>query len=374
MKIITMQENLKRGLAIVLHAIAGKSTLPVLAHVLLTSDGNRLKLSATNLEVGITHWMGATVQEEGAITIPARLLADVIGGLPNDQVTLTLDPRTQTLKVACGRFTSNIKGMEAEEFPGIPAPQGNPDLRLPASLLTAGIAQTAFAAAGDDSRPVLAGVYLQATGRTLMLAAADGFRMAYRTITLPEPVETRCAVIVPARALEMVGKVFAATEGGIDVTVLASQIAFESAETCVVSRLIDGKFPDVARIIPTLYSTRTVVDVAALRKAVKLASYFASASQHTLKLTMQAGGELGPGQLTLTANAAEIGDNTGSVEGVIHGEGGQIALNAKYLAEFLESLDTPQVAIETQSALTPAIFKPVGQEGSVHVIMPMSLR
>ena len=374
MKIIILQENLKRGLGIVLHAVAGRNTLPVLANVLLASDGNRLKLAATNLEVGITHWMGATVQEEGAITIPARLLADVISGLPNDNVTLTLDPRTQTLKVECGRFTSNIKGMEAEEFPGIPAPQGNPNLRLPATLLTVGIAQTAFAAAGDDSRPVLAGVCLQATGRSFILAAADGFRMAYRTITLPEPVETLHAVIVPARALEMVGKVFAATEGGIDVTVLASQIAFESAETCVVSRLIDGKFPDVARIIPTLFSTRTVVDVAALRKAVKLASYFASSSQNTLKLTMLAGGELGPGQLTLTANAAEVGDNTGSVEGVIHGEGGQIALNARYLAEFLESLDTPQVAIETQSALTPAIFKPVGQEGSIHVIMPMSLR
>ena len=121
MHLTCLQEHLKRGLATVSHAVAGKSTLPVLANVLLATDGGRLKLTATNLEIGITHWIGAQVQEEGAITVPAKLLADVVGGLPADTVTLTLDGRTQTLKVACGRFTSTIKGIQADEFPVIPS-------------------------------------------------------------------------------------------------------------------------------------------------------------------------------------------------------------------------------------------------------------
>ena len=120
MLISCLQENLKRGLAVIGHAVAGKSTLPVLSNVLLSTDGGRLKLAATNLEIGITHWIGAKVEEEGAVTVPAKLFTDVISGLPNDRVNLTLDARTQTLKVECGRFVNNIKGIEADEFPTIP--------------------------------------------------------------------------------------------------------------------------------------------------------------------------------------------------------------------------------------------------------------
>jgi DNA polymerase III subunit beta len=377
MKLTCLQENLKRGLATVSHAVAGKSTLPVLSNVLLATDGGRLKLAATNLEVGITHWIGAQVQEEGAVTVPAKLLADLVGGLPNDKVTITLDARTQTVKVECGRFVSNIKGIEADEFPTIPSiADKEPTASLPPDVLREAIDQVAFAAASDDSRPVLAGVLVRLRDNRLFLAAADGFRLATRVVNLPEPVAQHGEFIVPARALAELARIAADAQGPVTIIVTpgGGQVLFHTENTELVSRLIDGKFPDVERIIPQQYATRTVLETSDLAKAVKLASFFANASQNVVKLTMEPGGELGPGKLVISANAAEVGDNTGELDGMVVGEGGQIALNVKYLAELLGSVKTGQIALETQTASSPGVFKPVGQDGYVHIIMPMSIR
>jgi DNA polymerase-3 subunit beta len=377
MKLTVLQENLKRGLATVSHAVAGKSTLPVLSNVLLATDGGRLKLAATNLEVGITHWIGAQVLEEGAITIPAKLLADVVGGLPNDKVTLTLDARTQTVKVECGRFVSNIKGIEADEFPTIPTiSDRDPAVRMPPELLREAIDQVAFAAATDDSRPVLAGVLVRLRDQRVILAAADGFRLATRTVQLSEPLAQSVEFIVPARALIELSRILGETEGNVGITVTpgGGQALFHTENTELVSRLIDGKFPDFERIIPQQYTTRTILDTAELTKAVKLASYFATASQNVVKLALEAGGQLEPGKLVISANAAEVGDNTGEIDALVGGEGGQIALNVKYLGDALSAIKTAQVALETQTSQSPGVFKPVGQEGYVHIIMPMSIR
>lgn len=377
MKLTCLQENLKRGLATVSHAVAGKSTLPVLSNVLLASDGGRLKLAATNLEVGITHWIGAQIEEEGAITIPAKLLSDVVGSLPNDRITLTLDARTQTITIQCGRFTTNIKGIEAEEFPTIPTiSDQQPAASLPPDVLREAIDQVVFAAAHDDSRPVLAGVLVRLNENRLFMAAADGFRLATRTVTLPEPVEAQVEFIVPGRTLAELSRIASETQGMLSLTVAAggSQVLFHTENTELVSRLIDGRFPDVERIIPQQYTTRTVLDTSELSKAVKLASFFASASQNVVKFTMEPGGDLGPGRLIISSNAAEVGDNTGELDGMITGDGGQIALNVKYLAELLGAIKSAQIAIETQTAQSPGVFRPVGSEGYIHIIMPMSIR
>ncbi|NCC36440.1 MAG: DNA polymerase III subunit beta [Chloroflexia bacterium] len=377
MKLTCLQDNLKRGLATVSHAVAGKSTLPVLSNVLLATDEGRLKLAATNLEVGITHWIGAQIQEEGAVTVPAKLLADVIGSLPNDRVTLTLDARTQTLKVECGRFTSNIKGIEADEFPTIPSITGQEPLTsLPPDVLREAIDQVVFAAATDESRPVLAGVLVRLNDTRLFFAAADGFRLATRNVPLPEPVARQSEFIVPARTLAELARIASETQGQVSITVATggSQVLFHTETTELVSRLIDGRFPDVERIIPQQHITRSVLETSELAKAVKLASYFATASQNVVKLTMEPGGELGPGRVIISANAAEVGDNTGEIDGMIQGEGGQIALNVKYLTELLGAIKSAQITLETQSAQSPGVFKPVGQDGYIHIIMPMSIR
>jgi DNA polymerase III subunit beta len=376
MKLSCLQENLKRGLATVSHAVASKSTLPVLANVLLATDNGRLKLAATNLEVGITCWIGAQVAEEGASTIPAKLLSDVVGGLPNDKVTLTLDARTQSMNLACARFTNNIKGIEADEFPPIPTvAERDPVITLPADMLREAIDQVAFAAAGDDSRPVLAGVLIRLRGNEAVFAAADGFRLAKRIITLPEPVATSQELIVPARALSELARIIGDAESvALSVTPEGNQVLFHTESTDLVSRLIDGKFPDFERIIPTDHTTRAVLETQELTKAVKLASFFANASQNIVKITVEPGGDMGPGKLVISANAAEVGDNTGELDGMVQGEGGQIALNVKYLAEALNAMKTAQVVLETQTPQSPGVLKPVGQEGYVHIVMPMTIR
>lgn len=378
MKLSCLQENLKRGLATVSHAVAGKSTLPVLSNVLLATDGGRLKLAATNLEIGITSWIGAKVESEGAVTVPAKLLSDVVSGLPNDRVTLTLDPRTQTVKVECARFTSNIKGIEAEEFPTIPTvTDRDPALTLPPDLLREAIDQVAFAAAADDSRPVLAGVLIRLRDSQAVFDAADGFRLARRTVQLPEPVGAPQEFIVPARALNELARIIGDAQGNVAITVTqgGSQVLFHTETTELVSRLIDGRFPDFERIIPSSYVTRSVLDTQETAKAVKLAGVFATASQNIVKLTLEPGsGELQPGRLVISANAAEVGDNTGELDAMVHGDGGQIALNVKYLAEALAAIKTAQIALETQTPQSPGVFKPVGQDGYIHIIMPMSIR
>ncbi len=377
MKLSCLQENLKRGLAVVGHAVAGKSTLPVLSNILLATDEGRLKLAATNLEVGITAWIGAKIEEEGAVTVPAKLLSDVVGGLPNDKINLALDARTQTMNLTCARFEANIKGIEADEFPVIPTiADRQPTASFPPDLLRETVDQVAFAAATDDTRPVLAGVLMRLKGNMATFAAADGFRLAVRTVELPEPVVEPLDVIVPARALIELARIVGDVEGGVEVTITPSggQILFHTESMDLVSRLIDGKFPDFERIIPGQYATRTVLDTQEFAKAVKLASYFSTASANIVKLTMESGGDLAPGKLVISSNAAEVGSNQGALDGMIHGEGGQIALNVKFLAEALNAIKTPQIALETQTPQNPGVFKPVGADGYIHIVMPMTVR
>jgi DNA polymerase-3 subunit beta len=377
MKISCLQENLKRGLAVVSHAVAGKSTLPVLSNILIASDEGRLKLAATNLEIGITCWIGAKIEDEGAVAVPAKLLSDVVGSLPNDRIDLLLDRRTQTLNLKCARFESNIKGTEAGEFPAIPTVDDRTPIAVfPPALLRETIQQVAFAAATEETRPVLQGVQLRLRDNRAIFAAADGFRLAQRIIELPEPVAQPLEIIIPARALNELARILNDDANQVEMIVTpgGGQALFHTSAVDLVSRLIDGKFPDVDRVIPQQYQTRAVLDTQEVMKAVKLASFFTVAPSNSVRLLMEPGGDLGPGRMTISANAVEVGDNKGQVDAMIHGEGGQIALNVRFLSDAIAAIPTPQVALETQSPQHPAVFKPVGADGYIHIVMPMTVR
>jgi DNA polymerase-3 subunit beta len=377
MKVSCLQENLKRGLSTVGHAVAPKSTLPVLSNILLTTDNGRLRLQATNLEIGITCWIGAKIEQDGAVTIPAKLLSDFVNTLPNDAVTLSLDERTQTVHLQCAQSQANIKGIEAEEFPAIPTiDTDTPTVTVPSDLLRSAIEQTAFAAATDDTRPVLAGVLLKLQDNTATLAATDGFRLAVKTIELPEPSKTAQEVIVPGRALQEVARIAADSDDPVEITITPNggQVLFHTANVDLVSRLIDGKFVDYQRVIPKQYATRAVMDRATLLRATRQASVFATSSANIAKLSLQGGGEFGPGMMTLSANAAEVGDNKTELQGQINGEGGQLALNAKYLQDALNAVPTPQVAFEMQTPSSPGVFRPVGDDSLLVIVMPMNVR
>jgi len=374
-KVSCLQENLAKGLSIVGRAVATRSTLPVLSNVMLATDGSRLKLSATNLEIGIVCWIGAKVEEDGSITVPARLLTDFVNSLPPERIDMELTVRTQTLNLKCARFEANIKGIDAQEFPLIPTAGEDSKISLDPSMLRQMIDQVVFAAATDESRPILTGVLARFQGEQLTLAAADGFRLSVRTAHLPEPVSEPVTVIVPARALAELSRISGEQEQPIEITITPArnQALFHMANVDLVSQLIEGNFPDYNQIIPKSHSTRTVVSTSDFLKAAKTANIFARDAANIVRLEIVPGGELAPGRVTLTATSAEVGDNVGEIDAVIEGEEMEIAFNAKYLIDVLSVVDAAQVALETTTASSPGVIKPVGSEDFTHVIMPMHI-
>jgi len=375
MKFTCLQENLAKGLAIVGRAVATRSTLPVLSNILMATDEGRLKLSATNLEVGISCWIGAKVEEDGATTVPARLLTDFVNSLPPERIDAELVTRTQTLNLKCSNYEANVKGIDAQEFPIIVALSEDTGISLEPATLRGMINQVSFAAAVDESRPVLTGVLAEISGTNLTMAAADGFRLSVRKAELSEAALSSTSVIIPARALQELARVSAEEDEPIRMTIAPnrSQVYFRMTDIDLVSQLVEGNFPDYKQIIPKGYATHMVVDAAELLKAVKIASFFARDVANVIRMRITPGDQGMGGRLTVMATSAELGDNVTEIDAAVDGEPIEIAFNAKYLAEVLSVINTPQVAIETSSPSSPGVIRPVDDESFVHVIMPMHI-
>lgn len=376
MKVSCLQENLAKGLSIVSRAVASRSTLPVLGNVLLATDQGRLKIAATNLELAVTCWIGAKVDEDGATTVPARVLSDFVSSLPPERIELALNDKTQTLHLKCARYDANVKGIDAQEFPIIPTIGDGKKISLEPETLREMIEQVTFSAATDESRPVLTGVVAKFEKDKVTFAAADGFRLSVRHATLTTPVDQSFSVIIPAKALQEVARVSGDQEEPIELAVTEnrSQALFKLTNIEIVSQLIDGTFPDFTRIIPESHTTRTVVKTSELQNVVKASSVFARESMNTVRMQVAPANDLGGGKVTITATSAESGDNVGDVDATVDGESVEIAFNARYLADVLNVLRASQVAIETSSASSPGVFKIVGRDDFIHVIMPMHVK
>ncbi|MCS6993154.1 MAG: DNA polymerase III subunit beta [Anaerolineales bacterium] len=375
MKVTVLQENLARGLSIVSRAVSPRSTLPVLANVLIATDEGRLRLSATNLEMGITCWIGAKIEEEGSTTVPARTFADLVSTLPDAQVSLTLDPRTQTLNVRSGSSTNDIKGIDAQEFPPLPVPDFDQAIQINVADFKEMVHQVAFAASTDEARPVLMGVLVKVDGETITMAAADGFRLSVRTATLSSPAARPVSAIIPARALSELARI--ASDGDHPIQMVLpkgrGQVVFRVKDAELVSQLIDGTFPDYEQIIPRSYKSRTLVSTASLLKACKQAEIFAREGSNAVRMNIRGSGDLQPGEVEISAHSEETGSNETIVDATVDGVPLLIAFNVKFLREVLEVIKTPHVALETTAPNAPGVIKPVGEDNFLHVIMPMHL-
>jgi DNA polymerase-3 subunit beta len=367
-KLSVMQENLARGLSVVSRAVSSRSTLPVLANVLLRTEDAGLKLTATNLEIGITYWVPGKVEVEGAVTVPARLLTDLVGSLPSaERVDLELQG-ADTLHLSSGPFETHIKGIDADEFPAIQSAGERPTTRINQGLFRRSLEETIFAAASDEARPILTGVLARFDGDHLTLAAADNYRIAVRGLSILDSVPDT-SVVIPSRALAEVVRVLADVDDPVDVVLspARNQVLFHLEGIDLVSRLIDGQFPNYRQVLPEGHTTRAVVDRAELLKAVRPAALIASASANIVKIAVAADGAEG---LTVTATA-EVGDYEGQVAAEIEGDGTTIAFNARYLNDVLANVEAEQFAIELNGPLSPGVFRPVGDEEYVHVVMPV---
>jgi DNA polymerase-3 subunit beta len=373
MKLSCLQENLNKGLGIVGRAVATRSTLPITQNILLCAEQSGLKLAATNLEMAITCWVGAKVKQKGAITVPARLLTDFVSSLPNDLIEINLPASGRILEVKSGRFQAHIHGIDAADFPPIPEINDGMATTIEPTSLREGIRQVAFAAATEESRPVLTGINTEFDGDQLNLVAADGFRLAVHKTTLNTPVKEKTAVIIPARTLSELSRLLGEQEEPVEITIneKKSQVLFRLKDAEIVSQLIQGSFPNYSQVIPQSYTTRAAVDVGEFLRVIKMASIFARDASGIVRLVITPGSELTPGKVTVSAQAEEIGDNVGEVDALVDGEEAKIAFNVKYLSDVLSVLSQAQVALELTTPSSPGTIRPIGVDNYVHVVMPM---
>jgi DNA polymerase-3 subunit beta len=375
MRVSCLQDNLAKGLNVVGRAVGTRSTLPVLSNILMATDNGRLRLAATNLEMGITAWIGASVEEDGGLTVPARTLGDLVNTLSPERVDLEVAVRTNTLRLACGATVANIKGIDMQEFPIVPEPEPDDErLPIPVDMLRETISMVAIAAARDDSRPILTGVSITFENGLLTMAAADGFRLSVREIPLETEFYDSFSLVVPARTLIELARISADEEQFVQLILPQerSQVLFHMTNVDVVTQVIDGSFPDYRQIIPREVPTRTIVDTADLLQACKRADIFARESNHTVRLTVQPQEGMA-GIVKVSAESSETGSNEGVIDASIEGEGVEIAFNVRYLIDVLNVIQQDKVVIGTSRSDKPGVLHPVGDDTFTHVIMPMHI-
>lgn len=374
MKITCKQQDLSRGLTLVGHAVSSRSTLPILANILLSTDAGRLKLSATNLEIGIQCWIQSEVFEEGATTVPAKLMNELVSSLPPAPLDLSVGNEDHLLKVNSPRSSASIRGMDPVEFPGIlTTEEGDKRILLEAKLLKEMIAQVAFAAADDISRPVLTGVHIEVGTEKMTFAAADAFRLSMREAPLSNDSAAFGNILVPARTLTELARILP-SEGEVTMSISSNraQVLFQTDQIALSSRLIEGTFPNFRQIIPKEHTTRAVVEVKEFVAAVRSVAPFARESSNITQVSMRNGENSADGSLTIESAADDVGNNVITIPAVIIGPDQQITLNVQYLAEVLAALSTQEVALEVTSPTRPGVVKPVGSQQYTYVVMPMS--
>ena len=373
MRLSCLQENLSRGLAVVGRAVATRTTLPITQNVLISTDENRLKLAATNLDLAISTWVGAQVEEEGSITVPARLLTEFVNSLPEEKIDLNTTTQPLSLALTCARFDAHINGTDPEDFPPIPTVESGVVGKIEGAVLNEAITHVAFVAATEDSRPVLTGIKVEIQGDSFTFAAADGFRLAVYNGKLAESPSEDASFIIPARALQEVSRAIVGQEEHVEFTVTPSksQALFRLPNVEIVSQLIQGTFPNYSQLIPQSFGTRAVVARQDFLRATRSASIFARDGSGIIRMQMAAGENGSPGKLAVSSRADEIGDNQGEIDAQVDGDESKIAFNSKYLTEVLDVLGESEVALETTSPSSPGVLRPVGSEGYVHVVMPM---
>ena len=378
MKISCLQENLSRGLAVVGRAVASRATLPVTQNVLLSADQSMLKMSATNLEIAMTTWVGAMIEKEGSITVPARLLTEFVNSLPNDKIDLELDQGSGLLQISSGTSNAHINITEASEFPPIPTVDDGVAAEVDPLVLKSAITRVAFAAATEESRPVLTGVEMKLEGSNFTMAAADGFRLAVHHGALLKSVSEPMSMIVPARTMTEVNRLIGEREEPVEIlmTPAKGQVMFRvrGGDTVeIVSQLLQGTFPNYEQLIPQSYTTRAIMDLPTVLRAARTASIFAKDGSNIIRMhLMPAATDTEPPKVEISARSEEVGDNQDLVDlDEIEGEEGKIAFNSRYLLDVLAVLEKGKVALETTTSSSPGVFKPTDSDDYIHVVMPM---
>ncbi len=361
MKLKVTQENLTKALNYVARVASTRGTLPVLANVLLSVEDNRLRLAATNLDIAISCHIGAQIQTGGSLTVPARLLQDLISSLPAGVIELEQDD--MRLKIRTDHYKSVINGVSAEEFPVMPAIEKGIHWSIPAQTFKESLQQVILAASNDESRPVLTGLYIHVIDGKLYIASTDSYRLAEKRLTKTDKDIT---LLIPASALQDLLRVLSDKSGELEIVCDQQQVLFKIADIELVARLIEGKYPDYRKLIPQNFSTTAILSRAEFTNVTKVTSLFARESAGSVVVSA----DESSGSVWVRAVASQLGENDASATAKVSG-GGEITLNSRYLIEALQVIDSDEVKLAFNGKLEPVVITAVEDDGYLHLIMPL---
>lgn len=363
MKLSCTQENLAHALSVVAPIATRGGTLPILSNVLLEAREGTLKLSATNLEIGVTAHVRGKIEQEGMFTVAGRLFNDYVGLLESSAVSLELSG--EHLEIRSGNARTRIHGLPAEEFPVIPALDGQTTATLAASDFFEALSQVLFSVSASDARPELAGVLLSFDGAAATLVATDSYRLAERTLTLKTPVPHPRSIIIPGRAAGELARILSRAEGELSIALSENQVLFSVEDAELLSRLISGSFPNYKDIIPKASTTKVVIDKEPLARAIKSASLFCRQGLNHVSF------QFSSDRIMVSASASAVGENTVELPAKIEGADCDIVFDYRYVLDGLSAIHTNEVAIQLSGSASPGVFTPSEGNGYLYLVMPI---
>ncbi|MFA6528903.1 MAG: DNA polymerase III subunit beta [Candidatus Gracilibacteria bacterium] len=367
MKVKCSQRALINALNIANKAVSPNNTLPVLNNILMSAEGKKLSLSATNLEIAIKTTMDAEVFNEGSITIPAKILIGYIGLLKDGDVELKIEDG-MSLSIKASHSETKIKGITPEEFPLLPKIEASSTFEISSEDLKDAISQVAFAASFNMVRPVLTGVLFRFVKDGLKMVATDSYRLSERFLKFPSTIKEDIDCIVPAKTVIELGKIISSLKGSIEINISSNQVLFKAGDTILISRLIEGRFPDYEKHMPKEAKTKCEVNSQDLIVAVKKVSLFVVETNNNIKLSIT-----NDGKLILNTEETQVGEGRADVDVKVSGENNKIALNAQYILDALLNIQDDNVLLEVVDKTNPVSIKPLKKKDFVHIIMPLKL-
>jgi DNA polymerase-3 subunit beta len=361
MKLQVTQENLAKALNTVARVANTRNTLPILSNVLLKTSNNRLSIAATNLDIGITHFVGSKIEKEGSITVPAKLMQDFVSSLPDS--VLKLELTDNKLHISTDQYQSSINGIAADEFPVMPAISEGTPLKLLAKDFKQALQQVVFAASPDDARPVLTGVYLHSNNDEVVMVATDSYRLAERKL---DKNKADINVLIPATAANDLLRIISDTDKEIVITHDDQQVLFQVGDVNLVARLIEGNYPDYRKLIPSKFATTAKLKRADFINITKVSSLFARESAGSITIKVDEPDK----EVSINAVASQLGENTAKAKAEIKGTG-EVTLNSRYLIEALNAFGSEEIEFCFNGKLEPCILRSSTDPKYLHLIMPL---
>ena len=375
MKLVCSQAELSSSLQLVSRAVAARPTHPVLANVLLTADAGtgRLSLTGFDLSLGIQTSLSASVATSGAITLPARLFGEIVSRMPSDSpITLSCEDGSEQVELTSVSGSYQMRAMPADDFPELPLAQAGTPIKLDPEVLIKGLRATLFASSGDEAKQLLTGVHLGLDQNGLECAATDGHRLAVLRLQNASSSEAELDVTVPARSLRELERLLS-SRGGSDAVSLfcdRGQVVFQWADQVLTSRSLDGTYPNYRQLIPESFGRQLQVDRKGLLSALERVAVLADQHNNVVKLTS----DPAAGQLSISADAQDVGSGSEAIGAQVSGDAIQIAFNVRYVLEGLKAMGSEQVQLQCNAPTTPVVLAPQDDSSFTYLVMPVQIR